>query len=314
MAAEAPPDAILLAGPTASGKSDWALALADSIPIEVVSVDSAQVYRGFDIGAAKPDAALRSRLRHHLIDLRDPEHTYSAGEFVEDAVAAIRDVIARGRLPVLVGGTMMYFNALVHGIARLPTADPEVRAAIDARAAREGWAALHAELARVDPAAASRMHPNDAQRIQRALEVFITSGRPLSDWHVGTAPRHGLRLERWALVPGDRAWLHARIERRMEQMMEQGFLAEVERLRARPGLGVGAPSLRAVGYRQLWSHLEGECDRRTAVARAVAATRQLARRQLTWIRSDRGWASLEPNQSGALALWCRDVCRRRAGA
>ena len=314
MVAEAPADAILLAGPTASGKSDWALALADELPIEVVSVDSAQVYRGFDIGAAKPGHELRARLPHHLIDLRDPEHTYSAGEFVDDAVAAIRAVQARGRLPVLVGGTMMYFNALVHGLARLPTADAGLRASIDARAAGEGWPALHAELARVDPVSASRMHPNDAQRIQRALEVFLASGRPMSDWHVGTAPEHGLRFERWALVPGDRAWLHARITQRMAQMMDQGFLAEVETLRARPGLSAGAPSLRAVGYRQLWSHLAGEEDLDRAIARAVAATRQLARRQLTWIRSDPGWTVLDPGAPTALAAWCRSLCRGRAGA
>ncbi len=313
MAAEAVADAILLAGPTASGKSDWALALAGLLPIEIVSVDSAQVYRGFDIGSAKPDAALRRRVVHHLLDLRDPEHTYSAGEFVDDAVAAIRGARSRGRLPVLVGGTMMYFNALVNGLARLPTADAALRAALDARAAREGWPALHAELARVDPASAGRMHPNDAQRIQRALEVYLASGRPMSAWHAGTAPAHGLRLARWALVPGDRAWLHARIARRMGQMMEQGFLREVEALRARPGLRADAPSLRAVGYRQLWNHLAGESELGAAVSQAVAATRQLARRQLTWIRSDGGWHTVDPCAPGAEAAWCRIVCEGRAG-
>lgn len=314
MAAEAAADAILLAGPTASGKSDWALALAGLLPIEIVSVDSAQVYRGFDIGSAKPDAPLRQRVPHHLLDLRDPEQSYSAGDFVEDAVAAIRGIRARGRLPVLVGGTMMYFNAFVHGLARLPTADPGLRTAIDARAAEEGWPALHAELARVDPVSAARMHPNDAQRIQRALEVFLASGRPLSAWQAGTVPLHGLRLARWALVPGDRAWLHARIAKRLEQMMAAGFLDEVRALRARPGLAAGAPSLRAVGYRQLWMHLEGGCDREAAVARTVAATRQLARRQLTWIRSDCGWQVLDPCRPDAREAWCLALHRARCGA
>ena len=307
MDAERAPDAILLAGPTASGKSDWALALAERLPIEIVSVDSAQVYRGFDIGSAKPDPALRARLPHHLVDLRDPEQTYSAGEFVADAIAAVRAVRARGRVPVLVGGTMMYFNALVHGIARLPLADPALRRMLDARAAREGWPALHAELVRVDPVSAARMHPNDAQRIQRALEVFLASGRPISAWHQGTGPTHGLRLARWALVPAERSWLHGRIEQRFNQMMEGGFPAEVQRLRDRPGLDATAPSLRAVGYRQLWSHLAGEYGLAEAVARAVAATRQLARRQLTWIRSDPGWIHCDPRLPEAREIWLESV-------
>lgn len=297
------PDAILLAGPTASGKSDWALALAERMPVEIVSVDSAQVYRGFDIGAAKPDAATRQRVPHHLLDIREPHETYSAGEFVADAHAAIRASRARGRWPLLVGGTMLYFNALVRGLAPLPPADAAIRAAIDARAAQSGWPALHAQLAAVDPRAAARIHPNDPQRIQRALEVYEISGRPLSDWHRQTQPPAELRWLRFALVPEDRAWLHARIERRFLAMLEAGFVDEVRRLRARPGLDAAAPSLRAVGYRQLWRHLQGEVDLAEATRLAVAASRQLAKRQLTWISADAGWQRLNPLDGHALEGW-----------
>ena len=297
------PDAILLAGPTASGKSDWALALAKRMPVEIVSVDSAQVYRGFDIGAAKPDAATRQRVPHHLLDIREPHETYSAGEFVADAHAAIRASRARGRWPLLVGGTMLYFNALVRGLAPLPPADAAIRAAIDARAAQSGWPALHAQLAAVDPRAAARIHPNDPQRIQRALEVYEISGRPLSDWHRQTQPPAELRWLRFALVPEDRAWLHARIERRFLAMLEAGFVDEVRRLRARPGLDAAAPSLRAVGYRQLWRHLQGEVDLAEATRLAVAASRQLAKRQLTWISADAGWQRLNPLDGHALEGW-----------
>ena len=297
------PDAILLAGPTASGKSDWALALAKRMPVEIVSVDSAQVYRGFDIGAAKPDAATRQRVPHHLLDIREPHETYSAGEFVADAHAAIRASRARGRWPLLVGGTMLYFNALVRGLAPLPPADAAIRAAIDARAAQSGWPALHAQLAAVDPRAAARIHPNDPQRIQRALEVYEISGRPLSDWHRQTQPPAELRWLRFALVPEDRAWLHARIERRFLAMLEGGFVDEVRRLRARPGLDAAAPSLRAVGYRQLWRHLQGEVDLAEATRLAVTASRQLAKRQLTWISADAGWQRLNPLDGHALEGW-----------
>jgi len=297
-------DAILLAGPTASGKSDLALALAERVPIEIISVDSSQVYRGFDIGAAKPDAATRARVPHHLIDIRDPQQSYSAGEFVADALAAIKDIRARGRMPVLVGGTMLYFNALVRGIAALPKADPEVRAQIDARAAQHGWPALHAELAAVDAEAAARIHPNDPQRIQRALEVHALSGRSISDWQRGTqAPTAGLSLARYALVPADRALLHERIAQRFERMMAAGFLVEVETLRSRPDIPNSAAALRAVGYRQLLAHLAGEGSLDEAVQRAVAASRQLAKRQLTWINADPGWRRLEPFDRQALAHW-----------
>ncbi|MCU0761030.1 MAG: tRNA (adenosine(37)-N6)-dimethylallyltransferase MiaA [Steroidobacteraceae bacterium] len=303
----APPEAVLLAGPTASGKTDWALALAERVPLEVVSVDSAQVYRGFDVGSAKPGPEVRTRVPHHLLDIRDPAEAYSAGEFVADALAAIRAIRARGRLPLLVGGTMLYFRALVHGLAALPTAEPRIRRAIDARALQLGWPALHAELAARDPEAARRIHPNDAQRIQRALEVLQSSGRPISDWQRGTAPVHGLRLARWALVPSDRAELARRIEARFEAMLAGGFLEEVRALHARGDLGEQTPSLRAVGYRQLWDCVVGRTDRATAVERAKAATRQLARRQLTWIRADGGWQCVDPMRPGTREQWLEAV-------
>ena len=293
-------DALLIAGPTASGKSGLALRLAELMPAELISVDSAQVYRGFDIGSAKPSRSLRDRIPHHLIDIRNPEDTYSAGEFVTDALQAIETIRARGRLPILVGGTMLYFNALVRGIAKLPTANPDIRRVIDEQAATRGWPAMHAELVAVDPAAASKIHPNDAQRIQRALEVYRASGRPISEWQRDTTARHAWRFARLALVPSDRAWLHERIEQRFRQMMNEGFLEEVRSLRARPTLSSAAPSLRAVGYRQMWAHLAGETDLETAVGRAVVATRQLAKRQLTWIHADSEWERLDPEDDGKL--------------
>jgi tRNA dimethylallyltransferase len=289
-------DALLIAGPTASGKSGLALRLAELMPAELISVDSAQVYRGFDIGSAKPSRSLRDRIPHHLIDIRNPEDIYSAGEFVTDALQAIETIRARGRLPILVGGTMLYFNALIRGIARLPTADPDIRRAIDADAAVRGWPAVHTELLAVDPVAAAKIHPNDAQRIQRALEVYRATGRPISEWQRETSARHTWRFSRLALVPTDRAWLHERIEQRFRQMMQEGFLEEVRALRARSSLAPEAPSLRAVGYRQLWAHLVGEIDLPTAVARAVVATRQLAKRQLTWIHADPDWEGLDPQR------------------
>ncbi len=307
MTGAAAPEAILIAGPTASGKSDWALQLAERVPAEIVSVDSAQVYRGFDIGSAKPSLALRRALLHHLVDIRDPEQVYSAGDFVEDAMAAIAAIRGRGRLPLLVGGTMLYFHAFVHGMAALPRADVALRRDLDAQAAQRGWPALHAELATLDPESAARIHPNDAQRIQRALEVVRVSGRPISDWQRDTAPAHALRLQRWALVPGDREQLGERIARRFDQMVEAGFVDEVRALQARPALSPDAPSLRAVGYRQLWEHAAGREPLPAAIERARVATRQLARRQLTWIRSDPGWNCLDPFGPDARESWLRQV-------
>jgi tRNA dimethylallyltransferase len=284
--------------------------------VEIVSVDSAQVYRGLDIGSAKPSAAERAAVPHHLIDLRDPEQTYSAGEFVVDALDAIRDIRGRGGLPLLVGGTMLYFNALLRGIAALPGADAAVRAELDARAEALGWPALHAELAKIDPTAAARIHPNDPQRIQRALEVYLVSGRPISEWQQGTRPAHGLVFERWALVPSDRAVLHARIAERFAVMMRAGLLEEVRALRSRSALSAASPSLRSVGYRQLWQYLDGPQSPEllaAAVERAVAASRQLAKRQLTWINGDPGWNRLDlstPQNTDAALIALQTGCRR----
>jgi tRNA dimethylallyltransferase len=300
-------DAILLSGPTASGKSAWALALAERLPLEIVSIDSAQVYRGFDIGAAKPDAATRARVPHHLLDLRAPHESFSAGECVAAALDAIAAIRARGRLPLLVGGTMLYFNSLVRGIARLPSADPALRAAIDAEAAERGWPAMHAELAKVDPVAAARIHPNDPQRIQRALEVQRATGVPISVWQRDTKPRHALQFARFALVPEDRGRLHANIAARWQAMLDAGFVEEVRALRALPDLPADAMSLRAVGYRQLWGHLAGEYDLSQASTLAIAATRQLAKRQITWINADPGWRRLDPDADDARSHWFRVV-------
>lgn len=285
---------ICLMGPTAAGKTDIALRLAAALPVDIVSVDSALVYRGMDIGTAKPGADTLARIPHRLIDICEPEDTYSAGAFVRDALRAIDDIHASGRLPLLAGGTMMYFRALTAGIAKLPDADPGTRAAIDAEAAARGWPALHAELARVDAAAAARISPNDSQRIQRALEVYRLSGKPLSTWQDTTAPADHLRFIRVGLLPDERAELHARIEARLGQMLAAGFLDEVRRLRERPGLTADSPSMRSVGYRQLWAHLDGACDLETAARKALYATRQLAKRQITWLRSERSLQSFNP--------------------
>jgi tRNA dimethylallyltransferase len=280
---------ICLAGPTASGKSALAMQLADAlrgdIDIELISVDSAQVYRGMDIGTAKPDAAERARVPHHLIDLLEPEQAYSAAMFVHDAGAAAEAIRARGRLPLLVGGTMLYFKALRDGLDAMPAADASLRARIDARAAAEGWPALHAELQRVDPATAARLAPNDAQRVQRALEVWHLSGQPLSAFHArAAAPADHGRWPLIALQPLSRAWLHQRIAQRFDAMLAAGLVDEVRRLRLRPALRPDLPSMRSVGYRQAWAALDsGVLDGLREAG--VAATRQLAKRQLTWLRS-----------------------------
>jgi len=291
---EASPPFLALAGPTASGKSAAALAIASIRPIEIVSVDSALVYRGMDIGTAKPTAAERAQVPHHLIDIRDPTQAYSAAEFAADAARCIREIHARGALPVLVGGTMLYFKALFEGLAPMPAADPQVRAELDAQAAREGWPAMHAELARIDPVTAARLAPLDAQRIQRALEVYRLSGRPLSDWHAQAEPAGALAPMRptqlISLEPQDRAWLHARIATRYTQMLDAGLLDEVRSLRARGDLQPEQPSMRCVGYRQAWTWLDAADagtpqPLSTLIDTGVAATRQLAKRQLTWLRS-----------------------------
>jgi tRNA dimethylallyltransferase len=277
--------AVLLMGPTGSGKSDLAMRLAEEFPLEILSVDSALVYRGMDIGTAKPTAAMRARVAHHLLDIRDPAESYSAGDFARDAADAMQDIWRRGRHPLLVGGTMLYFHALTHGIAELPAADLRVRAEIDARAAAEGWAAVHAELGRVDPAAAARIHVNDPQRIQRALEVHRLTGRSITELQQKrVSVFDDVDVTEFIAAPLERRDLHTRIEKRFGAMMQAGLLAEVRTLFTRSELTAEHPSMRAVGYRQLWRHLAGQCALNEAQNQAIAATRQLAKRQLTWLR------------------------------
>ncbi|WP_290592083.1 tRNA (adenosine(37)-N6)-dimethylallyltransferase MiaA [Arenimonas sp. SCN 70-307] len=280
------PLAIALMGPTASGKTALAVDWCQRLDTEVISVDSALVYRGLDIGAAKPDAATRALAPHHLVDVRDPHEVFSAADFAREALPPMQALAGRGRVPLLVGGTGLYFSALLDGLSELPEADPAVRAAIAAEAAERGWPALHAEMAAVDPAAGKRIKPGDSQRITRALEVWRLSGRPISEWQQAGAPRRfPFRVLRLVLAPSDRAVLHERIERRFDQMLAGGFLDEVRRLRADPRLHPDLPSMRAVGYRQAWAHLEGRTDASTFREQAIAATRQLAKRQLTWLRA-----------------------------
>jgi len=297
---------LLLAGPTGAGKTDWAIHLAGAAPVEIVSVDSALVYRGLDIGTAKPAREVRSRIPHHLIDICDPAESYSAGRFVSDALGCIRAIHARGRVPLLVGGTMLYLRSLLDGLAQLPEARPALRRELDARAGREGWPALHAELARLDPMAAARIAPNDAQRIQRALEVWHATGQPISELQRATAsPLAPFDVRYWILSPPDRAVLHQRLAERLDAMMAGGFLDEVRQLRDRGDLTPAHSSMRAVGYRQLWAHLEGRCDLAEAGRRALAATRQLAKRQLTWMR---GETRAEWRDPASELSWNREIC------
>ncbi|WP_422732625.1 tRNA (adenosine(37)-N6)-dimethylallyltransferase MiaA [Microbulbifer magnicolonia] len=281
------PKAIFLMGPTASGKTDLAMALADRLPVELVSVDSALVYRGLDIGSAKPSPQELVRYPHRLIDICDPAESYSAGRFREDALKAMAEIVAAGKIPLLVGGTMLYFRALLEGMAQLPEADPAIRAEIETRAEREGWPALHAELAQVDPELASELHPNHSVRIERGLEVYRLTGRPLSQLRREQA-RDSLvehyDLRQLALLPRDRALLHERIAIRFRRMLESGFVDEVRALRARGDLHEDLPAIRAVGYRQVWQYLEGRLTYDEMVEAGIAATRQLAKRQLTWLR------------------------------
>jgi tRNA dimethylallyltransferase len=292
---------VCLAGPTASGKTDFAIRLRETIPFEIISVDSALVYRGMDIGTAKPDADTLQRAPHRLINIRDPEDSYSAGDFVRDAEKEIEDICASGRIPLLVGGTMMYFRSLTEGIAELPGADADVRVRLDSDAACVGWPAMHRKLAEIDPDAAARINANDSQRIQRALEVYEVSGRPLSEWQAaGRQAESRQSYLKIALVPDSRSTLHQRIDQRLKSMFDQGFVEEVETLRHRPGLTSRSSSMRSVGYRQIWSHLDGDYDRPTAVDKALSATRQLAKRQLTWLRSDEQLNVFDPLEGKAL--------------
>jgi tRNA dimethylallyltransferase len=298
-------DWLAIAGPTASGKTTLALALAAQRPIEIISVDSALVYKSMDIGTAKPTPEELAQVPHHLIDIIDPADSYSAAAFVREATACVHAIRARGRLPVLVGGTMLYFKALFEGLDDLPAADPIVRAQIEAEAAEKGWPALHAKLQQIDPATAERLSPNDSQRIGRALEVYEATGQPLSSFHTrlgadaqADSPSlsiDGLKGQLWSLEPTDRAWLHQRIAQRFDTMLAQGFLNEVHHLRARGDLHPGLPSMRCVGYRQAWAQLDAAnnaapsdwsaIQHQTLRDTGIAATRQLAKRQLTWLRS-----------------------------
>ena len=278
------PQGLCLAGPTAAGKTAVALALAERLPVEIISVDSALVYRGMDIGTAKPSAAERAAVPHHLIDILDPTQAYSAARFVADAQRLVQAVQQRGHVPLLVGGTMLYFKALREGLDTMPEADATLRQAIEAEAAERGWPALHAELARVDAPTAARLAPADAQRVQRALEVFRLTGRPLSDWHRGRQPPDTAAWPLVTLEPTSRAWLHTRIAQRFDSMLAGGLLQEVQTLRGRGDLHADLPAMRCVGYRQAWLALD-QGDTQGLRDAGIAATRQLAKRQLTWLRS-----------------------------
>ncbi|QBQ53601.1 tRNA (adenosine(37)-N6)-dimethylallyltransferase MiaA [Nitrosococcus wardiae] len=290
------PPALLLMGPTASGKTELALALAERLPCEIISVDSAQVYRGMDIGTAKPNLMVRRCYPHHLIDILDPAEAYSAGRFRADALPLMQAISQRGRIPLLVGGTMLYFHALRYGISPLPPADPEVRAAIDREAMVKGWGALHRRLAEIDPIAARRIHCHDPQRIQRALEVFQLTGRPLSELIADTQEAEfPYRTIKLILAPRERASLHTRIEQRFYAMLEAGFLEEVKGLFKRPDLRIELSSIRAVGYRQAWLYLQGRLSFPAMVEQAITATRQMAKRQLTWLRREEEAIHIDPD-------------------
>jgi len=293
---------IFLMGPTASGKTDLAIALSNEFPCHLISVDSALVYRGMNIGSAKPGRKTLVNYPHALIDIRDPAEPYSASDFVDDALAEIKKAHQEEKVPLLVGGTMLYYKALMEGLDDLPPADPVIRAEIDLRGEKEGWPALHAELAKFDPETAARLHPNHNQRIQRAFEVYMVTGQPLSKIHAGQQSQQlgeTYNLRQLAIMPSDRKVLHERIEMRLENMFDEGFLEEVRVLHERGDLHPELPSVRAVGYRQVWSYLDGECDLDEARYRALVATRNLAKRQLTWLRSWESAAILyTDNQQG----------------
>lgn len=306
------PKAIAIMGPTASGKTDLAIYLREHLPVELISVDSALVYKGMDIGTAKPDAATLAKTPHRLIDFLDPAESYSAMRFREDALREMADIVAHGRIPLLVGGTMLYFRALLHGLSELPSADPQIRALLEQQAKQLGWEAMHQRLAQVDPEAASRIHPNDPQRISRALEVYEITGKSLTQLQKENRHLHELPYEviKIAVSPADRAILHERIAQRFKQMLEQGFVAEVERLFQRKDLHEQLPAIRAVGYRQVWQYLQGQMDYNEMVEKAIVATRQLAKRQLTWLRSedDLIWFdSLQPDYQQDVLKYLQDI-------
>lgn len=282
-----PPKAICIMGPTASGKTDLAVEARKHLPVELISVDSALVYKDMNIGTAKPDAETLTQAPHRLIDFLDPSKAYSAADFRADALREMDEITAQGGIPLLVGGTMLYFRALEYGLSDLPAANPEIRARLDAEAEANGWEALHERLQQIDPEAAARIHPNDPQRLQRALEVYELTGKSLT--YMQQAARYDAcpyQLHKVALIPEDRSWLHQRIEMRFDQMLEQGFIDEVKMLYRRGDLSTQMPAIRAVGYRQVWEYLDGKIDYNMMRNRAIVATRQLAKRQMTWLRSE----------------------------
>lgn len=282
------PLVIFIMGPTASGKTDLAVSLVEQLPCDIISVDSAMIYRGMDIGTAKPDAETLARAPHRLIDIIDPVGSYSAADFRQNALREIDAITAAGRIPVLAGGTMLYFRALQYGLSELPAADREVRSMIEAEAARFGWQHLHDRLARIDPQAAERIHPNDPQRLQRALEVYELTGKSMTElWSKQRERAFPYQLVKLVVAPADRTILHERIETRFHQMLSNGFVEEVEALFRRGDLNEQKPSIRCVGYRQVWQYLHGEIDYDTMVERAIVATRQFAKRQFTWLRNEK---------------------------
>ncbi|MBQ0212894.1 tRNA (adenosine(37)-N6)-dimethylallyltransferase MiaA [Proteus vulgaris] len=294
------PKAIFLMGPTASGKTALAIALRQKLPVDIISVDSALIYRGMDIGTAKPDATEQSLAPHRLIDILDPALPYSAADFRRDALSAMEEITAAGRIPLLVGGTMLYFKALLDGLSPLPSANPEIRAEIEKKATEKGWEAIHKELELVDPVAAQRIHPNDPQRLSRALEVYLISGKTMTELTKISGESLPYDVYQFAIAPKDRNVLHQRIEARFKQMLTCGFEDEVKSLYERGDLHEDLPSVRCVGYRQMWSYLSGEIDYDEMVYRGICATRQLAKRQITWLRgwNDIHWLDSEdPKQS-----------------
>lgn len=296
------PAAVFLMGPTASGKTGLAVDLCARFPLEIISVDSALVYRGMDIGTAKPDADTLRTAPHRLIDIRDPSESYSAAEFRDDALREMKSITAAGKVPLLVGGTMLYFRALEHGLSELPAADPQIRKVLERQAEEIGWPAMHEILFEKDPRAAGRIHPNDPQRIQRALEVFAISGQPMSELQEKSeGDALDYRIHKIIISPQPRSILHERIERRFDLMMENGFIDEIKSLHARSDLHADLPAIRAVGYRQAWDWLEGNCTLEQMREKAIAATRQLAKRQLTWLRRESGCIWYDSQTDGAWA-------------
>ncbi len=300
------PQAIFLMGPTASGKTDLAIALCQTLPVEVISVDSALIYKGMDIGTAKPSQAELALAPHRLIDILDPAESYSAMNFRADALKEMADITASGRIPLLVGGTMLYYKALIEGLSPLPSADPTIRAEIEQRAEQQGWAALHQELLKIDPVAGTRINPNDSQRINRALEVFYITGKTMTELTAEQGESLPYDVLQFVIAPQERAVLHERIEQRFHKMIALGFEEEVKKLYERPDLHIDLPSIRCVGYRQMWEYLQGDISLDEAIFKGICATRQLAKRQITWLRSwqsELTWLdSLAPEQAKAIVL------------